>query len=86
MVLDRWVLGLDPDATLHLRLLLALRRLKMKVCDDWDPGDLANVPVACPNGRLIIQAETSEGLVLTGSPSLIARVKQVYESLSAESI
>jgi hypothetical protein len=50
MELERWVIGQDPDATRHLQLLFALRRFNMKVRDDWDPADLANVPATGPDG------------------------------------
>ena len=84
-ITDRWVLGPDPDTTVFLQLSWALRQFDVKVSPDWNTADLANFPMDFPDGRLLIQTETPQGIVVSGPAMLVARLKAAYESLRPNS-
>jgi hypothetical protein len=77
---ERWVLGLDDDGARFLRLSASLKLLKFTVDAAWDPKDLDNFPLSCPDGAILVEAVTSEGLVVTGPTALIAALKTSYDA------
>jgi hypothetical protein len=85
MTSARWVSGPDDEtASRFTRLIHSMKKAGYIVDPAWRPtssNDLARFPMSSPLGDLLLETETTEGIVLSGDAKLIDIVKDLYDAV-----
>jgi hypothetical protein len=72
------VLGRDVDGAKFARLTAALKRTGFTMDPSWNPADLDRFPFSSAAGTIIVDAEASDGLVVTGDAALVSKLRGAY--------
>src|SRR5580658_2265773 len=75
MSTERWILGPDDGTVLFEKLMRVLKQFDFIVDPKWDIADLARFPMCSTVGTILVEAETAEGLVVSGDPTVISKLR-----------
>jgi hypothetical protein len=81
MSTERWILGPDDGTVLFEKLMRVLKQFDFIVDPKWDIADLARFPMCSTVGTILVEAETAEGLVVSGDPTVISKLRDRWGAI-----
>ncbi len=85
---ERWIIGLEYDKRLFLRLGGALRDLGFIIDESWwgvaGSQEVSHWELRSPHGAVIVEAETFCGLSVEGPQDLVRRIRLRFETVTGE--